>query len=249
MKITKLLLFLLTCLAFSCSDDDDDKGGKPAIDKKPLSLTEKNKVIQAPTALLNSNDPQAQMAAAWIQQANAMGGYFSFFDVPQGTAKSTTRIQASNGRVRDNGDYEVYVWTDDQSGYSVAYQVSEEASSYVFEIFVKEPGADWLKYFHAEEKKDQSEGFMDVYNIEGDDASTIILGYTWGRSGDNFNFTLESEGFLIELNVNDKTNVGDVSYIIDGIKQYELNWDAAGNGNWAAYDEEGNLVDEGEWIA
>lgn len=248
MKITKLLLVALALFAFACSDDDDN-GSKPVIEKKPLSLIENENVIEAPAALLNSEDPQAQMAAAWITQANAMGSYLHFFDVPAGTAKSTTRITASNGRVRDNGDYEVYVWSDNESGYSVAYQVSEESNSYVFEIFVKEAGEDWLKYFHAEEKKDQSEGFMNVYDITSDDPSEIVLAYTWGRTGDLFNFSLESDGFLIELSVNEETNAGGIIYSLDDVKQYELNWNSNGSGSWAHYDEEGTLVEEGEWVA
>lgn len=249
MKITKLLLIVIALFAFACSDDDD-KGSKPTKPgtKKPLSLTENDKVIEAPTALLNSNDPQAQMAAAWIAQANAMGGYLALFDVPAGTTKTSTRITASNGRVNNSGEYEVYIWNDTESGYSVAYQVSEESNSYVFEIFIKEQGQDWLKYFHAEEKKDQSEGFMDVYNVIGEDPSEIALSYEWGRSGDMFTFSLQSEGVLIALNVNEKTNAGDIVYEIDGTKQYELNWDTEGNGSWASYDEEGNLTDEGDWI-
>jgi hypothetical protein len=54
---------------------------------------------------------------------------------------------------------------------------------------------------------------------------------------------------MFSMKLHKKTNVGDITYIIDGTKQLELNWDAAGNGSWAAYDEEGNLEDEGEWIA
>lgn len=250
MKITKLLLLAAAISAFSCSRDEE-----PSLEKKAISLAEGNQVITAPPALLESEDEQAQLAASWIMMANSMTSYLYYFDMPAGAQKSEARITASNGRVKDAGDHVTYVWTDEQSGQSVAYQVSEESDRYVFEIFLKlEPSADFLKYFHAEEKKDRSEGFMkiyDIFGISGEDASVVWLEYDWSRVGNIFNLTMKdhTDNYRIEFAIDTNTNAGSVVFYGEGVKGYELVWDGAGNGTWAYFNDEGMVVEQGTWTA
>ena len=250
MKITKLMLLAAAIFAFSCSKDEE-----PSLEKKAISLAEGNQVIVAPPALLEFDDDQAQLAASWISMANAMSSYLYYFNMPSGAQRSEAKITASNGRVKDAGDHVTYIWTDNQSGYSVAYQVAEETDRYVFEIFLKLPGeADFLKYFHAEEKKDRSEGFMkiyDIFGISGDDASVVWLEYSWTRVGNIFSLTMKdhTDSYRIEFVVNTSTNAGSVVFFGDGVKGYQLSWDGAGNGTWAYYNEEGKIVEEGSWTA
>ncbi len=248
MKMTKFLLLAVAFFAFSCSSDDDEASS--SLENQALSLTESNNVIVAPSALQTSEDENAKMVVGYIGMANQMSSYLSYMKVPDGAVKSTTRITASNGRVDATGDVVVYVWSDTQSDYKVAYQISEAADSYVFEIFLTLPGqTGWLKYFHAEEKKDRSAGLMNIYNIFGDNASEVILAYKWSRSGDVFTFTMTSSAadFKFVMNVNQKTKAGDVVYYLGGVKAYEMEWDAQGNGSWTWYDEEGNVEDSGTW--
>lgn len=251
MKITKLLLLAVAIFAFSCSKDEE----KPSLEKKAISLAEGDQVIAAPAALLSSDDPQAQLAAAWIMQANAMSSYLHYFNMPAGAQKSEAPITASNGRVKDAGDHVTYIWNDAQSGQSVAFQVSEESDRYVFEIFLKlEAGADFLKYFHAEEKKDRSNGFMkiyDIFGIYGDDASVVWINYEWSRVGSIFNLTMTeySESFEVDITYDQNTKAGSVAYYFDGVKEYSLTWDASGNGTWAYYNEEGTITESGTWTA
>ncbi|HLT80078.1 MAG TPA: hypothetical protein VKZ86_03565 [Cyclobacteriaceae bacterium] len=251
MRITKLLLLAAAFFAFSCSDDDE-----PApLEKRGISLAENDQVITVPQALLSSTDPYANMAAGWIMQANAMSAYLHFFDMPTGAQKSEAKITASNGRVKDAGDHVTYVWSDTESGYSVAFQVSEETDRYVFEIFLKiEAGAEFLKYFHAEEKKDRSEGFMkiyDIFGIYGDDASVVWINYEWTRAGNIFNLSIteHSDSFELDITIDLATNAGSVTSRMSGVKQYVLTWDGAGNGTWAQYNDEGTVIDSGAWTA
>ncbi|HEX7015072.1 MAG TPA: hypothetical protein VF191_06130 [Cyclobacteriaceae bacterium] len=246
MKTTKLLLLAAAIFAFSCSKDEE-----PSLEKRAISLAEGDQVITAPTALLTSDDPYAQTAAGWIMQANAMSSYLQFFNMPPGAQKSEARITASNGRVKDAGDYVTYLWTDEQTGQTVAFQVSEETDRYVFEIFLK-TGDDFLKYFHAEEKKDRSEGFMkiyDIFGIYGDDASVVWLNYEWSRVGNIFDLSITEydEGFQVDIAVDTATKAGSVTYYFDGIKEYTMTWTGAGNGTWAYYDEEGAVTSSGTW--
>jgi hypothetical protein len=250
MKITKLLLLIAVFFAFSCSKDEE-----PGLDKKAISLMEGNQIIAAPPALLASDDPQAQLAASWIVSANAMSSYLYYFNIPAGTQQSGSKITAPNGRMKDAGDYVTYIWEDENSGNSVAYQVSEESDRYVFEIFLKLEGEfDFLKYFHAEERKDRSQGSMkiyDIFGIYGDDASVVWLNYEWSRVGSLFNLTMTeySESFVVDITIDQNTKAGSVVYYLEEQKEYELIWDGSGNGNWAYFDAEGGVTDSGTWTA
>ncbi len=250
MKVTKLLLLAAAIFAVSCSKDEE-----PSLEKKAISLAENDQVIVAPAALLASDDPQAQLAAGWIMQVNAMSSYLQYFNMPAGAQKSEAPITASNGRVKDAGDHVTYVWNDAQSGQSVAFQITEESDRYVFEIFLKlDAGADFLKYFHAEEKKDRSNGFMkiyDIFGIYGDDASVVWINYEWSRSGNIFNLTMTeySESFKVVVTFDQATKAGTVAYYFDGVKEYLLTWDGAGNGTWTYYNEEGTITESGTWTA
>lgn len=247
MKITKALLFSAAIALAACSDDDDKKS---SLESAKFSLAAKSAVIAAPEALTESEDEHAMMANSWIQLANGMTQYLGYFELPDGAAKSSTRITASNARVKDTGDVLVYTWEDEQSGWSIAYQVSEESDRYVWEIFIKQAGSDWLKYFHAEETKDQTAGSMKVYDIYGDSPSTVVFSYEWLRVGDLFTLTF-SDGtddnvFIIEVNV--KTGAGSVVSKENGVKTYEMTWDAQGNGTWTYY-QDGEVSDSGTWEA
>lgn len=245
MKITKLLLLLLAVFAFSCSDDDDE----PALEKKTLSFAEKTEVVSAPTAMQASVDPMAEMAVNWIATLNAMTSATANMHIPEGASKSSAQITADNGRVKEDGDYVVYTWHDEQNDFSIGYQIRETSDSYVFEGFMMLPDMDkWLKYFEAEEKKDRSSGHMKIFNIFGDDPSAVLYSYEWSRSADILSLTvtvLDSE--RIELAINEKTKAGSIVYTYNGVKQYEMNWDAQGNGEWAQYDEQGEVVESGTW--
>src|SRR4051812_15269928 len=194
MKITRVVLLLSAAIfAGACSKDDD---AKSSLENAKISLAANTQVIKAPAGLANSEDANAQQANAWIQMANGMSSYLTYFDLPDGAKKSTTKITASNGRTKATGDVLVYTWTDEQSGTTIAYQVSEESDKYVWEFFWKTNG-EWLKYFHAEEKKDKSAGSMkiyDIFGIYGDNPSYIFVEYSWGRVGDIFTLEMSFPG-------------------------------------------------------
>lgn len=247
MKLTKVFLIGLALFAAACSNDDDD--AKPNLGKKKLSLLEAEP-ITAPSALANSESPQAQLAASLIASTNIMSAYAQLFDTPAGATKSSSKITASNGRVNDTGDFETYVWEDDDSGQSVAYQVSEESKSYVFEIFMKfDNNSEWIKLMDVEERKDQSAGSLTVYNFESDDASTILLEYSWTRGNNIVELTMKTydeEVETLHLVYNEKTQAGSITF--EGIDDsFEMEWDSDGNGTYTYFDENGEISEEGEW--
>jgi hypothetical protein len=242
-------------VASSCSKDDD---AKPSLEKTKLSLLENNEVITAPAAMLASSDPYAQMAVGYIETVNGFSEFINFSELPAGATKNGTRITASNGRTSSGGrtaaagDFVSYTWSDESSGMSIAYQISETSDSYVFEFFLIMPDqTEWLKYFEAEEKKDRSQGHMKIYDIfdfYGQGPSGTLLNYAWNRSGDIFTLDVSDPSESnIHLVVNVKTKAGSVEYQSEGTLMYEMEWDAQGNGSWAYYDTEGILVEEGQW--
>jgi hypothetical protein len=247
MKITKALLLSAAVFAAACSDDDDKKS---SLETAKLSFSENQTVIEAPAGLQNSEDTYAQIANSYIQMANGLTSYMGYMQAPQGAVKSKTRITAANGRTKETGDVLVYTWSDAQQGISIAYQISEESDKYVFEIFLKETGTDWLKYFHAEEKKDASAGLMKIYNIYGDNTSDVIFQYSWERANGELTltFTDSEDNDSVVITINETTGAGNVVSYEDGVKTYEMTWDAAGNGTWAYY-EDGDVVESGSWDA
>jgi hypothetical protein len=241
MKITKLLLFVVAALAFACSKDDDET----PLEKQTLSLAGSAEVITVPTAMKTSENAYAQEAVDMITEVNGMSQYLALLKPPAEATKSAERIVPANGRVNATGDVVVYSWTVDD--YKYGYQVSESSDSYVFEVFMMYPGqTGWLKYFHAEEKKDRSSGFLKVYDIWSDEPA-VMLSYDWSHSGDIFTFTADFMGSTAKLILNKKTKAGSIVYTYDGVKEYEMTWDAAGNGTWAYYDEEGAITEQGVW--
>lgn len=246
------LLFLTTFFSVSCSKKDDAKPSSPSLDKVSLSLTSNSQVVEAPAGMKTSTDTQAKMASSWIGSVNEISNFFKYMKAPSSATKSSTRIVASNARVNTAGDVVVYTWSDGSKN-NIAYQISETSDSYVFEIFLMTSGqTTWLKYFQAEEKKDQSSGSMTIYDIFfGTDPTVKLSEYTWSHSNGRLLFSMNDYliGFSINLEINEKTKAGNVVYYIDGVKEYEMTWDATGSGTWTYYyDDNGTTLSEtGIW--
>jgi hypothetical protein len=243
MKI-KLLLFSVALFILSCSKDDD-----PApLQSTSVSIVQNAQVIAPPAAMVNSTNTYAQMAVDFIGEANALTGFTSLFTIPAGAAKSTAKITAANGRTTATGDYVVYEWTDEY-GDKVAFQVSELADRYKWEVFIKEAGqANYLKLIDAEEKKDKSSGFLKVLDWDGANSSTVWLSYTWTRTGDNLNIVVidNFSQSKVDLTVNTKTNAGSLITYQSNVKQYEMTWTATGSGTWKYYSN-GVVANQGSW--
>jgi hypothetical protein len=249
MKITRILsLIAVMAVAFSCSKDDD---AKPSLEEAAKSASQQN-LIQVPTAMQNSQDPNAIEVASYVSMANLN---FALLQVPAGATKSSTKITAANGRTRSSQEtYLVYTWTDAQQGISVAYQVSESSDSYIFELFYKDSSRsdEWYRYLYGEQKKDRSAGFfnlIDIYGLLGDDQTAVFLKYQWTRSGDNFEFTFSdfSDSMKFTGTINTKTKAGELKLYEDTVVTYEASWTAQGTGSWKSYDSQGVLEDSGTW--
>ncbi len=251
MKSSKILVLVFgsVLVMASCSKKSDPQ---PSLSSASLSLSTAQ-VVTFPASLSTSTDAHAQEAYSFVESVNAIGSFTGAFTVPSGATKTSTPIVGINvaGRIAaTQQNYLVYIWTDPNSASSVAYQVSETADSYTFELFYKDAGTTaWVRYLYAAEKKDKSSGFLNVYDPTVTKVSPAILSYNWVRGTNTFTFTVTDDlGSKVTLHTNTQTKVGDVEAYTSGILIEKLTWDAQGHGTWAVYDTDGiTIVSSGTW--
>lgn len=249
MKITKILsLIALMAVAISCSKDDEPA---PQIENASLSFSQDQEILVVPDRLLESTDPNAMLAVSMIQMANDMSSSIALFEPPAGATRSTELITPANGRTSAEKGV-VYIWTDAQNG-SVAYQVKDAGDKYIFELFFKATvDSPWYRYLYAQELKDKSAGHMVMYDVWGffdDTQKAEMFRWSWTRKGDVFTFKMSDnlDAFNFTATVNTKTKAGSLEYFQDGLKHFEISWDAQGKGTWKEFDETGAVVEEGTW--
>lgn len=254
MKITRILsLIALMAIAISCSKDDDDPQPNVNVENAAISFSENSKVLEVPQGLIDSEDQNAKMAAAFVDMANNIGANLALFTPPAGATKSTELITPTNGRTSATSGV-VYYWSDPSYG-SVAYQVRDDDDKYTFELLYKGvDDAGWYRYLYAQEMKDRSNGYMalyDVWGFEDDSRGAEMMRWEWTRKGDLFTFKMSDRegGFNLTISVNTKTKAGSLIYFEGSSKQSEIVWDAKGSGTWKLYDDTGAVWQEGFWTA
>ncbi len=187
-KVFFLILFL--ALVISCSKKSDPA---PSLSSASISFGKAGQIVTAPSALVSSQDTHALEAYGDLTEVNSLINYTAAFTVPSGATKTTTPIVGVNvgGRVASTQqDYLVYIWSDPTYG-SVAYQISETTDRYTFELFYKATGTTvWVRYLDAEEKKDKSSGFMNIYDPTITKVSPADISYVWTRGTNTLNFVI-----------------------------------------------------------
>jgi len=248
MRRLSVFLLMLTFFATSCSEEEP--GNDQNLENANLSLADESQIVDAPQGLKDSDDTYAVLVDSWIQTANGMTQYLTYFDIPEGAQKTTNPIVPANGRMAaTTEEYLVYKW--EHGGYGVAYQVSQDVENYYFEVFIKlQDDPNWYKYVHAEENKAHTIGSFIVYDAF-DKKSEDLWQYNWDKTSEDFKFEVSSSlsNYSYEMVINKETKAGTVTYYNDGQIDYNISWDAQGNGSWKNYDDEGKLDSQGEWFA
>ncbi|UII22574.1 hypothetical protein [Fulvivirga ligni] len=234
-----LTLFVLAISLFSCSKDDEPSD--PKLSETNLFFMDEE-IINLPTGLTQSDDPRANTLSFYMTYIGILSSYGSYFTVPEG-ASTSGPITASNGRLSDNTETYVYNY----GGYIIANQITDQGSSYLYEVFVKIENEDYKKWYEASQKKDKSEATFTYLDPEEDERVELV---SWTiKKNDNGYFiryvTAEDEGVTEIQSNTDKS--GTMVVIENGVKKYEYSWDSVGNGTWKEYNGQGNLIDEGGW--
>ena len=250
------LLFLLA-FTVSCGDDDSDTPSTN-LENAEFEFSMGESPITVPTALAQSTEENAQQINTWLETANEMTNLIANFQVQPGATKSNTpvgRKSRVNGRTQE--DVLVYTYTSDDgqgNSISVAYQISEEANNYVFEVFWQYNEGDFQRLIYAEESKDPlRNGFMEVYLTDPTSpgsSSEFLLRYEWEETIEGeFTFRVFDSGEAFELViVVNPNNSGSLSLSFGGVPNYEATWNSDGtSGTFTTYDSEGNEQLSGEW--
>ncbi len=244
-------LILVFCLAIviSCSKKSDPA---PSLANASVSFGKSGQIVTPPSALVNSQDTHAMEAYGDLTEINSLINYTAAFTAPSGATKTATPIVGVNvgGRVASaQQEYLVYIWSDPTYG-SVAYQVSETTDRYTFELFYRATGTTvWVRYLDAEEKKDKSSGFMNIYDPTITKVSPADISYVWTRGTNTLNFVItyfSSEKIIV--NYNTQTKAGDIEAYESNILSEKLTWDTLGHGTWTDYDTNGTtVISSGTW--
>lgn len=247
MKISNVII-LSVLVIMACSKNESPQ---PALQNAKVTAT----IVQAPsglTAAASANTHAAEVVS-YMSVANSMSNFTSLFAVPASGAQKSGPITAINGRVAATAANTVtYTWTDPQYG-SVAYQITDNGTSYHWEFFYKFVGSnDWLKYLNAEAMKDNSSGHLEVLDFTGSDPRAIDFKFNWQNTAGQyvFQWTAIDSYFLTTVNTNTKS--GTLNYY-DGTGTSALlsasyTWDNAGHGTWKDYDTDGTtVIDQGTW--
>jgi len=248
MKISKLLV-LSVFVAMACSKSESPQ---PALQNAKVTTT----TVQAPSGLTTAanSDTHAADVVGYISVANSMASFTSMFAVPaSGATKTSTPIKAINGRISATAASTVtYTWSDPQYG-SVAYQVTDNGSSYHWEFFYKSNGSnDWYKYLNANAMKDSSSGDLEVLDFTGSDPKAIDLKFTWQNTAGQYVFQWNDPYSYFVMKINTNTKAGTLNYY-DGtgtsaVLSSSYTWDNTGHGSWKEYDTNGTTITaQGTW--
>jgi len=248
-KFSLLLLGFGLLFSISCSDDDEDStvdladvefafdASNPPIDQEVIN------------ALSSSTDPNALQISSNLTAANAMTAWLSLFQQPSGAQSSNVPIGTCGG------DAIVYTYTGDtgSESFTVAYQICETSSAYIFQIFLSDGSSAPQEFIYAQQSKSGFEGYMEVYGAAigiSDISTDVVIRYDWMENSDgSFTYTVSDTniGFLISIDIN-SDNSGEVEYVIDGDLYYEATWNASGTaGTYTYYNTDGSVLDSGNW--
>ena len=243
-----LILALSMVVITACSDDNDPVPNMPDTPQTPVSLSvfDDASFVSVPNSMIQSGDVKASTAAAYVTAANGFLLFNAFFTPPAGLQPSSKKISAANGRA--TVDFTVYEWTDG-TGNGIAYQYSSQNGKHVSEVFVKSNGADYLKFIHAEEDENGSQGTIRFLDVDGSNPSEVAIVYTWSVSSNGArNLIFEDTQGAMKIDINSNPDLsGDMSAYEDGSLAVSYTWDGAGNGSWIEYNADGSIADQGSW--
>ncbi len=243
----KFALFSFLAVSMSACNNDDEVAPEDEEPVVAFAFDAQNPPIEVPSALQSSTNENAIAINGILASANVLSSYGAYFDIPEGADFSTTPISTSNSRVASSGNVRVYTWTysDANGTYTTAYQTSEDANDYIFEIFFNF-GDGFTKLLEGRESKnDLKQGSLKWFDFSGGDT---YLTYEWEEfANGDFEFNFITFSFRYEILVN-ADGSGAISSFTDNVINASYTWNAGGTaGTYTSYDSEGNISDTFDW--
>jgi hypothetical protein len=218
------IMAILPSLFISSCKKDEPEPEVPTY-RQP-SIATRTQIVEIPAGLQNSQDPNAQMGAAWMGIANGLAAFGSSFAVPTDAQIQNTKSTAT-----------VYYWT--YGGYSYWMTYSETADKYVWKYDYEWPGYPRFTFIEANELKNGTAGQWMVYNPEG--AHEVLWKYDWTLNAANdyaatILFYGQQEYENIKFDVLARGNNSGYFKLFEGAQLLvEIIWNANGSGTWWIY--------------
>ncbi len=236
MKRFKLFYLLLAApLVFnvSCSKDEPEPENTYV---KPVASS-RTSLVDVPTGLQNSQDPNAAMASAWMGIANGLASYGSNFTVPENAQTGTDKSSSA-----------VYFWT--YGGISYWMTFDDLLTKYTWKYEYEYPGVSRFTFIEAEELKTGTQGSWAIYDPE-EGNHPVLWDYDWTINASN-DFSAEMMWYgdddtdSIKFLVLDKADNSGYFKMYEGeVKIVEVLWSANGSGSW--WYSNGSVTYSGTW--
>lgn len=223
-----LFVLLFSISFFSCKDDDKTSDTEAPSSSQPTALEKVD--VEAPAAMKESSDMQAQQCVAYIEMFNSIKDVSSLFEIPS----NATKVSDLSGL--KSTETEAYSWSMD--GQTIMYVFEELDNKYTWTIYlsVDQYNIENAKAYYAEEMKDGSSGLLRAYSVLDDEQT--YAEWSWKTFTNKVTFVYSTtvvDDFNMTLNVfND--NSGDLTYVVDSEVYFSYEWDITGHGTYTLYD-------------
>ena len=203
--------------------------------------------ISIPDNMAQSQDPNAQIAVAFVNMANAITGFSQMFTPPPQATLSPSILGVQDGPWE-------YTWT--ENGLTITLTITQTETEITWEIVYDGTDGvyvydDWT-FIEAEVLTDGSEGWMRVY-----EPVTAMIDIEWSWTVDDQTDFFEFVMIWYDMGVADgKIEIDSYAdgsghmyvyeYILAWILDWECEWAADGSGSWWDWDN-GVIVSEGSW--
>ncbi len=227
-KLIVLFLMAGLILAIGCSKEDNVLNNE----EQPPALPATQTMTVPPTA-----PPEVQAFAATTNFYWNFGQFFS-------AIKNITPVQ-------ENGKW-VWVYKNTNIGFTVTVTAEEKSDGTVHWEVVVDGSYNGIvvnnyKAIVGDISADGKSGELSVYDTDGN----LMGSVTWTQD-ENGNVTgsvvITDSSKRIDF-VNNADGSGNIKVYENNLKVFEAQWQADGSGWWKAYDENGNVINEGSWGA
>jgi hypothetical protein len=227
MKKSKLAPFYVVVLALVFFTGCEKNKEEPEQTYMAPEIASQTAIIEAPSELLTSDDPNALMAVSYISMVNAFASMPALF--------STLPQDATQGELKSTGSS--WTWSDAQ-GNAIWIEFIESTVEYTWKYYIKSSEMESrILLCKVTELKTGLGGDMEIYEQEQGD---LAITYSWTKSTsgtlkETILFSDGTDSFFFEVTVNSDKS-GNIS-IFGGTgttdpQLADISWNSDGSGSF-----------------